>query len=88
MPVNTFQGFNAESVTPSDSQGITIGGSSIDGLDNGVCLYIGTGGDLKVTMVGNQVVTFVNVPNGSFLPIQVKKVWATDTNASDILGLY
>jgi polygalacturonase len=88
MPVNTFQGFNAESITPDDSTNITIGGSTIDGLDNGVCLYVGTGGDIKVTMVGNQVVTFSNVPNGSFLPIQVKRVWATDTTASDLLGLY
>lgn len=88
MPVNTFQGFNAEVVTPNDSANITIGGSSIDGLDSGVCLYIGTGGDIKVTMVGTQIVTFFNVPNGSFLPIQVKKVFATDTTASDILGLF
>lgn len=88
MPVNTFQGFNAEVIIPDDNNGITIGGSSIEGLDNGVCIYVGTGGNIKVTMVGNQVVTFNNVPNGSFLPIQVKKVWATGTGASDLLGLY
>jgi len=88
MPVNTFQGFNAEAITPDDNNNITIGGSTIDGLDNGVCIYVGTGGNIKVTMVGGQVVTFNNVPNGSFLPIQVKKVWSTGTGASDLLGLY
>lgn len=88
MPTNTLQGFNASDVTPSDTENITLGGSVIDGLDNGVCLYIGSGGDVKVTMIGGQTVTFANVPNGSFLPIQVNKVWATGTGASSIIALY
>lgn len=88
MPTTTFQGYNAEVVTPDDNNDITIGGTAIDGLENGVCLYVGTGGDLKVTMISGQVVTFTNVPNGSFMPIQVKRVWASGTGASDILGLY
>jgi len=41
-----------------------------------------------VTMIGGQTVTFANVPNGSFLPIQVNKVFATGTGASSILALY
>jgi hypothetical protein len=88
MPTNTFQGFNAVDVTPSDTNNILVGGTTIDGLENGVCLYVGSGGDIKVTMIGGQVVTFVNVPNGSFLPIQVNKVWSSGTGASDIIGLY
>jgi hypothetical protein len=88
MPVNTLQGFNAENITPNDSENITISGSTIDGLDNGVCPYIGTTGNMKVTMVSGQIVTFVNVQGGTFMPIQIKKLWATDTTASNFIALY
>ena len=88
MPVNTFQGFSAEEVTPNDSQPLTIGGSTISGLDNGVTLYVGSGGDIQVTMIGGQVVIFANVPSGSFMPIQVNKVWSSNTTASNIVALY
>jgi hypothetical protein len=88
MPVNTLQGFNAENITPNDSENITISGSTIDGLDNGVCPYIGTTGNIKVTMVSGQIVTFVNVQGGTFMPIQIKKLWATDTTASNFIALY
>lgn len=83
------QAFNAEVVTPNDNADLTLsGGAIVEGSNNGACLYIGTGGDLQVTMLGGQVVVFTNVPNGTFMPIQVRKVWATNTTASDILTLY
>lgn len=83
------QGFNAEVVTPDDNADLTLGGGAIiEGTTNGACLYIGTGGNITVTMLGGQVVTFVNVVDGTFMPIQVKKVWATNTDAQDILALY
>jgi hypothetical protein len=88
MPTTTFQGYNAQALTPDDNNDITIGGTSIDNLENGVCLYVGTGGDITVTMLSGQVVTFSNVPNGSFMPIQIKKLWSSGTGASNILGLY
>lgn len=50
-------------------------------------LYVGVGGDIKVTMADGQVVTFVGVPTGIILPIQVSKVMLT-TAATDILALY
>lgn len=88
MAVFQFQAYNAESITPNDASNVTIGGVAIEGLDSGVCLYIGVGGDIQVTMIGGQVVLFENVADGSFLPIQVKKVWQSNTNASSILALY
>lgn len=83
------QGFNAEYVTPDDNADLTLsGGAIVEGSNNGACLYIGTGGNLTVTMLGGQLVTFVNVPDGTFMPIQVRRVWATNTDAADILALY
>ena len=89
MPTINSQAFNAEVVTPSDSQNISIGGLVLDdSTQNGVSLYVGGTGNLRVTMLGGQIVTFSNISGGSFLPIQVVKVWATGTTATNILELY
>jgi hypothetical protein len=83
------QAFNAEQVTPDDNADLQLsGGAIINGTNNGACLYIGTGGNLTVTMLGGQTATFVNIADGTFLPIQVKKVWQSGTDAADILALY
>ena len=57
------------------------------GQNTGCVLYVGTGGDLVVTTAGGDYVGFVNVQNGSFLPVQVVKVWNAGT-AGDILALW
>lgn len=51
-------------------------------------LYVGTGGDIAVTMQDSGSVTFVDVPTGTLLPIRVKIVKATGTTASDIVALW
>lgn len=51
-------------------------------------LYVGTGGDVKVAMADSGEVTFVTVPTGTTLAIRVKKVFATGTDASDIVALW
>lgn len=51
-------------------------------------LYIGVGGNIKVTMADGQVITFSNVVGGSILPVQVDIVWSTGTTASSIIALY
>lgn len=57
------------------------------GQNTGCVLYVGTGGDVRVTTAGNDIVTFVGVQNGSFLPVQVVKVWNTGASAN-ILALW
>jgi len=80
---------------------------SSDSLSSGqylgsAALYVGTGGDLLVTLAYGQddgafaqggATLFKAVPSGSFLPIIVDYVWADDgdvitTTASDIIALY
>jgi len=62
------------------------------------CLYIGTGGDVKVILSGvtgaggtlptaSEAVLFKNVPDGSFLPVIVDYVLLTDTTATDIIAI-
>lgn len=66
------------SVTPSDSADLTVHTRG---------LYIGSGGALKVDMASGETLTFVAVPSGSMLPLCVRRVYATGTAASDIVGL-
>ena len=54
----------------------------------GAVLYIGTGGDVKVTTISGDDVTFKNLANGSVIAVQVKKVFSTGTDADDIIALY
>jgi len=64
-------------------------------------LYIGTGGDLVVNVVGgnqndfaDNVTVFKNIPDGTFFPVIVDNVWAVYdsdifvTTCSDIVALY
>ena len=50
-------------------------------------LYIGVTGDLKVTTSGGDDIVFKNVPVG-FFPVNVLKVWATGTLASEVIALW
>ena len=54
----------------------------------GGVLYIGTGGNVKVTTISGDDVTFMNLGSGSVLAVQVKKVFSTGTSASNIVALY
>jgi len=81
IPTNkvTQQAIKGVAVTPNDSADLAIPGA---------VLYIGTGGDVKVTTISGDDVTFKNLPNGSVLAVQVKKVFSTGTDADDIVALY
>lgn len=50
-------------------------------------LYVGTGGTLHILTAEEDDVTLVNVPDGTFIPIQVIRVF-TDSTANDILALW
>jgi len=50
-------------------------------------LFIGTGGNVRVTTVNGHDVTFLNVASGTVLPVTVKRVWSTSTTAGNIIGL-
>jgi len=75
-PVNAF------AITPNDGANLS---SSVRGI------FVGGAGTIKVDMVGTgTAVTFTVGTNavGFILPIQVKKVYATGTTATGLVGLY
>ena len=66
-------------VTPSDS-------TALSGVTR--FIYVGTAGNLAVTMSDGSDVAFANVPAGAVLNLRVSKVKATDTTASNIVALF
>lgn len=70
----------AEAVTPDDST-----------IQYWRSLYVADGGAGKdvtvVPIAGSDPVTFADVPIGTILPIAVKKVMATGTTSTDIVGM-
>jgi hypothetical protein len=63
---------------------------SIYGMSSreGSVLYVGTGGTLSITTWGGQTVTMVGVVSGSYVPVQVARVNATGTSASNIIAFW
>lgn len=70
---------NASQITPNDT-------SDIEVISRG--LYVGGAGDLRVTMLGGQTVTFEGLTAGTSLAIRVSRVHATSTTATSIVALW
>ena len=74
MAVTTFN--NHAVVTKSDA---TV-------FETESAIYVGTGGDIALRLVGSStVVTYSNVPSGTWMPVVADKVMSTNTTASDIV---
>lgn len=74
-------------LTFNAGQDITV----FKGSDEPAVLYMGTaaaGATLKVRSAGGDDATFVNIQQGSFIPVQVKRVYRTGTTASNIVALF
>jgi len=54
----------------------------------GCVLYVGVGGIVKVRTAGGSDATLVNVPNGSFLPINIVKVYSATTTATNMIAFW
>lgn len=51
-------------------------------------LYVGASGNVKVTLVGGDTVTFVELAVGVIHPLRITRVWSTGTTATSIVGVY
>lgn len=66
-------------VTPSDSANMPAGCRSI---------YVGGAGNIVAVGWDNTVATFTAVPVGTVLPIQAKRINATNTTATLMIAMY
>ncbi len=74
----TVSSYDARAVTTSDTTNI----NATRGL------YIGAAGNVVVDMAYGTTITFVGVQGGTILPIQVTRIYATGTTATNIVALY
>lgn len=69
---------SAEAIVTSDSAN----------LETPSVVYVGTSGNVKVTTPQGSEATFVNVASGTVIPVQVLKVWATGTTATNLVRIF
>ena len=70
---------NAAAVTPNDSADLS---------NTARALYVGGGGNVKVTTAGGDTVTFVGIVAGSIIPVRVVRVFSGSTTATNIVSIY
>jgi hypothetical protein len=85
MAYQKLQASRATVVTKSDTVDIPNPGN---GAVEGCVLYVGTGGILRVLTAGGDDITFQGVPNGTFIPVQVVRVFDSTTTALNIVALW
>jgi hypothetical protein len=76
-------------VTPSNY--IVYAASSQTTIGNAGCfLYVGVAGNVKVTTIGGDVITFFGAQAGEVLPVQVIKLWSqsSGTTAVQLVALW
>ena len=88
MATLKLQAQRAAAVTPSDTANIPNIARE-DGIGNRGCLlYIGGAGSIKVLTSGGDEVTFAGLSAGQFMPVSVVKVFATGTDATNIIAMW
>lgn len=70
---------NAETITPTDDLVLK---------PTARALYIGVAGNVAITTLAGDDVTFVGVLAGTIIPIQCTVVKSTGTTATDIIALF
>jgi hypothetical protein len=79
IEVASLQGTSAFAIAPSNDANL---------VTTTIALYVGFTGDVNIVCSGDtEPVVFFNVPGGSFLPVKAKRVMASGTTASGIVGL-
>lgn len=90
MGYDTLQAVFAQKVTPDDTNILPVPELGQPQDRNGVLLYVGVGGDVRVVTAGGNELTFKNISDGTFIPVRVIKVLdnSGETTASEIIALW
>ncbi len=70
---------NGFAITPSDSVDLTVLPKAISATTDGI---------IRCTLSGMTDGTFIDVPSSGYASIRCKRVWATGTTATGLVGLY
>jgi len=55
---------------------------------NSRAIYVGVGGNITIVTDDGTAVLYKNAQSGSIIPIRAKQVNATNTTATDLVGIY
>lgn len=84
MITRSFDSLNSYvSITPDDFR--TMGQLT---HQKAWAIFVGTGGNLTLKGSDGVIATFMNVPNGTLLPVHAVEIMATGTTASNLVALY
>lgn len=81
-------GYQTADATAPAWRGLDVVPSDVAFIENTRSLYVGGAGNVKVTLLSGVDITFSGVGAGTFMPIQVTRVFATGTTATLIVALY
>jgi hypothetical protein len=81
LNANIFAAINKDYIVYQASPESTLG-------NTGCVLYIGGAGNVNLSTTGNDIITFVGLNTGQFVPVQCLKVSATNTTATNIIALW
>lgn len=88
MAYQKLQVSNAAVVVPSDTVNIPSLSTSPEQRNNGCVLYVGGTGDINVLTAGGNQVIFKGIAAGTFMPVQVLRVYSIATTATNIIALW
>ena len=77
---------NANIMTATDAYTLYLGTNTAGSIEPCV-LYVGGGGEITVTTAGGDVVNFIGIATGTFLPVQAIKVHPI-SSATNIIALW
>lgn len=75
---NLAVGVSAFAITPHDTTNFTTRARAV---------YVGVSGDITAVFADGAAVLFKSVPQGSVLPIEIRRINATGTTASSLVGI-
>lgn len=88
MPIlDDFKGYSPSMQSPVTHGVAVVPDDAADLTHLTRALYIGTGGDVRVTLADGSAVTFVNMVQG-WHPMRVARVFATGTTADHMVGCW
>ena len=88
MAYQKLQLSKGKAVTPFDTIDIASVSTQSGRGNNGCVLYVGVTGNVRVLTAGGNDITFEGIPGGTFMPVQVLRVFNTNTTATSIIALW
>jgi hypothetical protein len=79
----------ADDITAPARRGFAIAASDSADLEAETrAIYVGGGGDIAMVLAAGDEIALIGVAGGSLLPVRARRVKATGTSASHLVGLY